>query len=102
MGGVQRGVPCTWQLPWLAIEGPWSALAWAFLSFMTQTGIDKASLPFKGLHFWHCSQFSVGRSIHWSEGPDHCKLANEWVWQMSWPLRDLMEQYLAEVSSASC
>ena len=20
---VQRGVPCTWQLPWLAVERPW-------------------------------------------------------------------------------
>ena len=59
MGGVQHGVPCKWQLPWLAIEEPWSALAWAFLSFLTQTGVDKAPLPFKGLHFWHCSQFSA-------------------------------------------
>ena len=47
--------------------------------------------------------FSVGRSIHWSEGPDHCKLANEWAWQRSWTLKDLIEEYeyLAEVSSAS-
>ena len=37
----------------------------------------------KGLHFWHCRQISVGRSVHWSEGPDHCKLANEWAWQRS-------------------
>ena len=28
-------------------------------------------------------QFSVGRSIHWSESADHCKLANEWAWQRS-------------------
>ena len=27
VGGLQRGVPCTWQLPWLAVEKPWSALA---------------------------------------------------------------------------
>ena len=39
-------MPCTWQLPWLAVEKPWSALAWVFLSFLTQTGIDKAPLPF--------------------------------------------------------
>ena len=25
---------------------PWSSLAWAFLSFLTQTGIDKVPLPF--------------------------------------------------------
>ena len=35
----------TWQLPWLAVEKPWSALAWPFLSFLTQTGVDKAPLP---------------------------------------------------------
>ena len=28
-----------------------------------------------------CRQLSVGRSVHWSEGPDHCKLGNEWAWQ---------------------
>ena len=27
VGGFQLGVPCTWQLPWLAVEKPWSALA---------------------------------------------------------------------------
>ena len=58
-------------------------------------GVDKAPLPFHELHFWHCRQLSVGRSIHRSEGPDHCKLANEWAWQR-W-----MEEYLAEVFSAS-
>ena len=45
VGGFQHGVPCTWQLLWLAIEKPWSALAWPFLSFLTQTGVDKAPLP---------------------------------------------------------
>ena len=34
-------------------------------------------------HFWCCRQFSVRRSIRWSEGPDHCRLANEWVWPKS-------------------
>ena len=60
-------------------------------------GVDKAPLPFYELHFWHCRELSVGRSIHRSEGPDHCKLANEWVRQRSRTLRDLMEEYLAEV-----
>ena len=23
VGGFQRGMPCTWQLPWLAVEKPW-------------------------------------------------------------------------------
>ena len=45
--------------------------------------VDKAPLPFYELNFWHCRQLSIGRSIHWSEGPDHCKLANEWAWQRS-------------------
>ena len=45
--------------------------------------VDKAPLPFFELHFWHCRQLSLGRSIHWPEGPDHCKLANEWAWQRS-------------------
>ena len=39
MGGFQHGVPCTWQLLWLAVEKLWSALAWPFLSFLTQTGV---------------------------------------------------------------
>jgi len=30
-GWVHRELPCTWQLPWLAVEKPWSALAWPFL-----------------------------------------------------------------------
>ena len=46
VGGIQHRVLCTWQLPWLAVEKPWSALAWAFLFFLTQTGVDKAPLPF--------------------------------------------------------
>ena len=69
VGGFQHRVACTWQLPWLAVENPWSAPAG---SFLTQTGIDKAPLPSWGLHFWHCRQFSVGRSIHLPESPDHC------------------------------
>ena len=44
----QHGVPCTWQLPWLAVEKPWLALAGPFLSFLTQTGADKAPLPLTG------------------------------------------------------
>ena len=80
MGGFQRGVPCTWQLPWLAVEKPWSALHGLSISLLlTQMGIDKAPLPFYELHFWQCRQLSVRRSIHRSECPDHCKLANEWA-----------------------
>ena len=41
VGGFQHGVPCTWQLPWLAIRKPWSALAGPFLSFLPQTGVER-------------------------------------------------------------
>jgi len=44
VGRFQHGLPCTWQLPWLGVEKPWSALSWPFLS-LTQTGVDKAPLP---------------------------------------------------------
>ena len=30
--GFQHGVPCTWQLPWLAVEKSWLALAGPFLT----------------------------------------------------------------------
>ena len=31
---------------WLGVEKPWSALAGPFLSFLTQMGVNKGSLPF--------------------------------------------------------
>ena len=64
MGGFLYRVLCTWHCIWQL--QPQSALAGPFLSFLTQTGIDKAPLPFQGRHFWHCRQFSVRRNIHWS------------------------------------
>jgi len=33
IGGGGQVSARTWQLPWLAVEKPWSALAWPFLSF---------------------------------------------------------------------
>ena len=33
--------------------------------------------PLRKFHFWHYRQFSVRRSVHSSESPDHCKLAND-------------------------
>ena len=45
VGGFKHGVPCTWQLLWMAVEKPWLALGWPFLSFMTQMGVDKTPLP---------------------------------------------------------
>jgi len=44
-GGIGGGrsvhpeLPCTWQLPWLAIEKPWSALVGPFLSFLDTNGL---------------------------------------------------------------
>ena len=33
VGRHSHDMLCTWQLSWLAIEKPWSALTWPFLSF---------------------------------------------------------------------
>ena len=44
--GAVHNALFTWQLPCLAVEKPWSALAGPFLSFLTQTGVNKALLPF--------------------------------------------------------
>ena len=44
-GGFQHRVPCTWQLPWLAREQPWSALAGPFLTLLAQTGSGTIPLP---------------------------------------------------------
>ena len=45
VGGFQHGVLCTWQLPWLAVEKPWSALAGPFLTLLAQTGSRTTPLP---------------------------------------------------------
>ena len=55
-------------------------IGWVIFLLLTQTGLEKAPLHLWELHFWHYRQFSVKTRIHWSESPDHCKLANEWVW----------------------
>ena len=45
VGGFQHRVQYKWQLPWLAVEKPWSALAWPFLTFLTN-GCRKGSSAF--------------------------------------------------------
>ena len=45
VGGHSHDMLCTWRLSWLAVEKPWSALAWPFLSFFTQTGVETTPLP---------------------------------------------------------
>jgi len=43
-GWVHPGVPCTWQLPWLAREEPWLAVAGPFPAFLAQTGSGNTPL----------------------------------------------------------
>ena len=45
VSGFQHGVPCTWQLPWLAIEKPWSALTGPFFTLLAQKGSGTPLLP---------------------------------------------------------
>ena len=58
--GCHHGVLYTWQLPWLAVEKPWSALAWAFLSFLTQMGV---TLPFRGSISGTVGSFQLGEAF---------------------------------------
>ena len=44
VAGPHPGVPCTWQLPWLAREETWSAVARPFLAFLAQTGSGNTPL----------------------------------------------------------
>ena len=77
---------------WLAVEGPLLALARQaiFLHFAF----------LRGLHFWHCSQFSVSRSICWLKTPDHCKLPNVGVAKVM-NLKRIGGRTLAQMSLAS-
>ena len=45
VGGFQHGVLCTWQLPWVAVENLWLALAGPFLTLLAQTGSGTTPLP---------------------------------------------------------
>ena len=81
LAGCQHGVPCTWQLPWLAVENPGRQLAWAFPSFLTQMGVDKAPLPFRGSISGTVGSFQLGEALR--PLTIICKLANEWAWQRS-------------------
>ena len=45
VGGHIHDMPYTWQLSWLAVERPCSALGRLFLSFLAQTGVETAPLP---------------------------------------------------------
>ena len=60
MGGFQHWVLYTWQLPWLAVEKPWSALAWEFLSFLTQMGV---TLRFRGSISGTVGSFQSGEAF---------------------------------------
>ena len=45
MGGHSYDMPYTWQLPWLDVEQPWSALAGPFLTLLVQKGTETTPLP---------------------------------------------------------
>ena len=40
VGEHSHDILCTWQLPWLAKEQSWSALAGPFLTLLTQIGTE--------------------------------------------------------------
>ena len=40
-----QDMPCTCQLPWLAVEWPWSALAGPSLTLLAQIGVETTPLP---------------------------------------------------------
>ena len=42
-GWVHPRVPCTWQLPWLAREEPWLAVAGLFLALSPQGVVHMAA-----------------------------------------------------------
>ena len=48
VGRFQHGVPCTWQLPWLAIQKPWLALAGPFLTLLAQQAQEPLPSPCRG------------------------------------------------------
>ena len=66
IGGGSRhsyNMPCMWQLSWLAVERPCSALAGPFFSLLAQAGVETTPLSLQGLHFWHCRQFRSGGTL---------------------------------------
>jgi len=48
-GWVHPGVPCTWQLPWLAREEPWSAVAGPFFTLLAQRAQEPLLSPCRGI-----------------------------------------------------
>ena len=60
VGGFQHGMPCTWQLPWLAVEWPWSAPTGPFLTFLAQMGVETSPLHLYVHHFRYCRFWSAG------------------------------------------
>ena len=88
IGGVRGGgwvSPSEWQHMAVILAGYRKALVcigWTIFHLVSTNGHRSHSSPPVGAPFWQ--QFSVQRNIYWSESPDHCKLANEWVWTTSW------------------
>ena len=45
VGGHIQDMPCTWLLPWLIVEQPWSALAGPFLTLLAQMVTEITPFP---------------------------------------------------------
>ena len=66
--GILNTCPCTWYLPWLAVERPWLSL----LTLLIQTGVEITLLPCRSTISGYCRQFG------WVE----C-----WLVGVPWPLK---------------
>ena len=71
VGGCTALADSAWRLLQLAIERAWSALDGPFFCFLVQTSVENGAFTLYGLHFWLFRQFSVWRSVLWSEGSDY-------------------------------
>ena len=59
------------QLPWMAVEWLWLALAGPFVTLLAHCGIETTPFSLYGNHFWYCRQFSVRRSITYASKNDN-------------------------------
>ena len=52
VGGITRRVLCTWQLLGLAVKKAMLAPSGPIPAIVARTGLENATLPFLGAHFW--------------------------------------------------
>ena len=60
VGKFQHGILCTWQLPWLAVEQCWLALAGPLLTLLEKIGAEINLLCWGTISGSVCRQFSGG------------------------------------------